>query len=64
MRNVWDLLEIGLLKMLFSTAAAEYMDDKKQRCLYVPIESCCQSRWTLQLILAWDTECYAAIQTQ
>ena len=23
MRNVWDFLEIGLLKMLFSTAATE-----------------------------------------
>ena len=38
MRNVWDLLEIGLLKMLFSTAAAEYMDDKKKRLRATTIE--------------------------
>lgn len=31
MRNVWDYLEIGLLKMLFSTSAAEYMEDKGKR---------------------------------
>lgn len=31
MRNVWDYLEIGLLKMMFSDAAAEYMEDKEKR---------------------------------
>ena len=38
MRNVWDFLEIGLLKMLFSTAAAEYMDDKKKRLRATTLE--------------------------
>ena len=31
MRNVWDFREIGLLKMLFSDAATEYMEDKGKR---------------------------------
>ena len=38
MRNVWDFLEIGLLKMLFSTAAAEYMDDKNKRLRATTLE--------------------------
>lgn len=38
MRNVWDFLEIGLLQMLFSTAATEYMDDKKKRLRATTIE--------------------------
>lgn len=38
MRNVWDFLEIGLVKMLFSTAAAEYMDDKKKRLRATTLE--------------------------
>lgn len=39
MRNVWDYLEIGLLKMPFSTAADEYMDDKKKR-----LRAICETR--------------------
>lgn len=38
MRNVWDFREIGLLKMLFSTTAAEYMDDKKKRLRFTTLE--------------------------
>ena len=38
MRNVWDFREIGLLKMLFSDAAAEYMADKDKRLRATTIE--------------------------
>lgn len=31
MQNVWDFLEIGMSKMLFSTAVTEYMADKGKR---------------------------------
>ena len=39
MRNVWDFLEIGLLKMLFFDAAAEYMSDKCKRLRATTLES-------------------------
>ena len=32
MRNVWDFREIGLVKMLFSDATAEYMEDSSPHC--------------------------------
>ena len=38
MRNVWDFREIGLLKMLFSDAATEYMEDKGKRLRATTLE--------------------------
>lgn len=38
MQNVWDFLEIGLSKMLFSDAVAEYMADKCKRLRATTLE--------------------------
>ena len=38
MQNVWDFLEIGLSKMLFSTAVTEYMSDKGKRLRATTLE--------------------------
>lgn len=38
MQNVWDFLEIGLFKMLFSDAVTEYMSDKAKRLRATTLE--------------------------
>lgn len=38
MQNVWDFLEIGLFKMLFSDAVTEYMGDKGKRLRATTLE--------------------------
>ena len=38
MRNVWDFREIGLLKMLFSDAATEYIEDNGKRLRATTLE--------------------------
>lgn len=38
MRNVWDFREIGMSKMLFSDATAEYMADKDKRLRATTLE--------------------------